>query len=70
MSLHPDDRPESIKALSNFLFEGGAIPPGTSMPPSGLDLRALALLRSRADSILAWGVASLLFLSLLATLIR
>jgi serine/threonine-protein kinase len=70
MSLHPDDRPESIKALTNFLFEGGSIPSGTSVPSSGLDLRALALLRSRADSILAWGVASLLFLSLLATLIR
>jgi len=35
-----------------------------------LDLRALALLRTRTDAILVWAAASLLFLSLIATLIR
>ncbi|MFH1184946.1 MAG: serine/threonine-protein kinase [Chloroflexota bacterium] len=70
MSLHPDDRPESIAALSQFLFEGGSLPSGASAAASGLDLRVLELLRSRADSVLAWAAASLLFLSLIATLIR
>jgi len=70
MSLHPDDRPESIEALARFLFEGGSISKRTLDAPPGFDLRALALLRSRADSILAWAAASLLFLSLIATLIH
>jgi len=70
MSLHPDDRPESIEALSRFLFEGGSISKRTLDAFPGFDLRALALLRSRADSILAWAAASLLFLSLIATLIH
>lgn len=70
MSLHPDDRPESIEALVGFLFGGGSISSRASVPPASLDLRALALLRSRTDAILVWAAASLLFLSLIATLIR
>lgn len=70
MSLHPDDRPESIEALTRFLFQGGSIPSRLSVPGPWLDLRALALLRSKADAALAWAAASLLFLSLIATLIH
>jgi serine/threonine protein kinase len=70
MSLHPDDRPESIQALTRFLFEGGEIPPHVPLPSLGLDLHALSLLRSKPDSILAWAAASLFFLSLIATLIH
>ena len=70
MSLHPDDRPESIETLARFLFEGGSIPPrpdGTSPWP---DLGHATLFSSRTDAILAWAAGSLLLLSLIATLIQ
>lgn len=70
MSLHPDDRPGSMEALSEVLFEGGSLPTRPGVPPVGLRPRGLGFLRSRSDAVLAWGAASLLFLSLIATLIR
>ena len=70
MALHPDERPESIVALSRFLFEGGTQGSQHATAGGDFDLRALGLLRSKADSILAWAAVSLLFLSLLATLIH
>ena len=70
MSLHPDDRPESIEALTRFLFEGGSLPARAPGSASGFDFRVLELLRTRADAVLAWAAASLLILSLISTLIR
>ena len=70
MSLHPDDRPESIGTLSRFLFEGGSLPAGAGGAAAWLDVRPLALFGSRTDAILAWTAGSLLFLSLVATLIQ
>jgi serine/threonine-protein kinase len=70
MSLHPDDRPESIETLSRFLFEGGSLPSGAGGAATWLDVRPLALFGSRTDAILAWTAGSLLFLSLVATLIQ
>lgn len=70
MALHPDDRPESMQALSRFLFESGPMlsrsAPGAARP----DLHPLLPLRTRSDAILAWAAASLLVLSLVATLIH
>jgi hypothetical protein len=39
-------------------------------PVPGIQVRAMEFLRYRADSILVWAAATLLFLSLIATLIQ
>jgi serine/threonine-protein kinase len=70
LSLHPDDRPASIDALTHFLFEGGSNAPRLPTSLAGLAPPPAGLIRSRSDAILAWAAASLLLLSLLATLIH
>ena len=70
LALHPDDRPETMQQLSQFLFEGGMNSPRLPTSLAGLSPRPTSLIRSRSDAILAWAAASLLFLSLLATLIH
>jgi serine/threonine-protein kinase len=70
MALHPDDRPETVEILSRFLFEGGLMPPQRHSPAPAFDVLARDLLGSRVDSLLAWTAASLLLLSLIATLVR
>ncbi len=70
LALHPDDRPASMEELSNFLFDGGMNAPLMPTSLAGLARRPTALVRSRSDAILTWAAASLLFLSLLATLIH
>jgi serine/threonine-protein kinase len=69
MALHPDDRPASIKVFDDYLFaEGVVTQPGGAT--SLLDFSRGHLLGTRADSFLLWGVAGLLLVSLLATLLR
>jgi hypothetical protein len=70
MSLHPDDRPESIEVFNNYLFANGEIRPGTRSPDSAIEIPRLDLFGSPADTILVWAAAGLLLLSLLATLLR
>jgi len=70
LSLHPDDRPQSIEALSRFLFEGGAMTPHPDLASAGQRTSGFSLLRSRSDAILVWAAASLLFISLVASLIH
>ncbi len=70
MALHPDDRPASVEALNNFLFDGSDVDgPGRSAD-SGFELPRLELFGERTDSALVWTAAGLLLVSLLATLIR
>jgi serine/threonine-protein kinase len=69
MSLHPDDRPATIGDLSAFFFEGAERSAHPAATSGWLELRPL-LTQSRSDAILAWAAASLLFLSLVATLIH
>jgi serine/threonine-protein kinase len=70
MALHPDDRPQTVDDLSRVLFEGGNIPSRPRAPQSAFDIPMLELFGTRADALLAWAAASLLLLSLIATLIR
>lgn len=70
MSLHPDDRPETIEILSDFLFGDGRFPGGPRPSESGSETPILDLLGSETDAVLAWAAGSLLLLSLIATLVR
>jgi serine/threonine-protein kinase len=70
MALHPDDRPESIRVFSDYLFAEGHITQPGGGSPSLLDFSRRRLRGTRADSFLLWGVAGLLLVSLIATLLR
>lgn len=72
MALHPDDRPESMEVLRDFLF-GEA-----EMPARGIFSRQPATMRifgenisgSRTDAILTWVTVGLFLVSLFVTLLR
>jgi serine/threonine protein kinase len=70
MALHPDDRPQTMDLLTDFLFEGGNIPTRPRSAQAGLEPAEPQFLASRSDAVVAWAAASLLLLSLIATLIR
>jgi len=70
MALHPDDRPQTMNELTSFLFEGANIPTTPRPSQLGMDRPGPDYFGSRADSFVAWAAASLLLLSLIATLIR
>ena len=71
MSLHPDQRPESIEILRQALLgtrEPPTIPVAVSPPQQNLSL--WKTITSTPDSILLWLAAGLFLLSLITTLIR
>ncbi len=70
MALHPDDRPASVELFNNYLFAEGEITQPRGVPGSVLELPRLQLFGTRADSVLLWGSAGLLLVSLVATLLR
>jgi serine/threonine protein kinase len=70
MALHPDDRPQTMDLLTDFLFEGGNIPTRPRAAQTGLEPTEPQFLASRSDAVVAWAAASLLLLSLIATLVR
>lgn len=70
LALHPDDRPANIDELSRFLFDGGMNAPRLPTSLAGLSPRPSSLIQSKWDGPLIWAAASLLFLSLLGTLIH
>ncbi|MFN2121545.1 MAG: serine/threonine protein kinase, partial [Anaerolineales bacterium] len=70
MALHPDDRPQTMDLLTDFLFEGGNIPTRPRTPQAGVGPAEPQFLASRSDALVAWAAASLLLLSLIATLVR
>ncbi len=70
MALHPDDRPASIEVFDNYLFAEGEITQPRAAPNSVLEIPRLQLSGTPADSVLLWGAAGLLLVSLLATLLR
>jgi serine/threonine protein kinase len=68
MELHPDDRPASAEDLRKFLIGTRELPPR----PSGLvrqNNSILRLLMGKPERVLLWVSASLLVISLLASLI-
>ena len=70
MALHPDDRPESIEALNNYLFSGGVIPARPSAQQSAFEIPRFDLFAPQTDALLIWTTAGLLVLSLIATLLH
>ena len=70
MELHPDDRPESIEILSDYLFREGELPMRPPALGSAFEIPRLDLFGRQADTLLAWTTAGLLLLSLIATLVR
>ena len=69
MCLHPDERPQNIEELRQYIFGTREIPTGPlgarrQMSPA-FDLAILT-----PDSVLAWAVVGMLMLSLAATLAR
>ena len=70
MALHPDDRPASIEAFSNFLFNQGEMNGSHRSIDSAFELPQFDVFANRTDSALIWLAAGLLLVSLLATLIR
>jgi serine/threonine protein kinase len=70
MALHPDDRPQTMDLLTDFLFEGGNIPTRPRAAQKGFEPAEPQFLASRSDAVVAWAAASLLLLSLIATLVR
>ncbi len=70
MALHPDDRPASIEVFNNYLFADGEITQPRGAGGSVLEFSRLQLAGTRADSVLLWGAAGLLLVSLVATLLR
>jgi serine/threonine protein kinase len=70
MALHPDDRPESIEAFSNYLFSGGALPARPSASQSAFEIPRLDFFSLQTDGILLWVTTGLLLLSLIATLLH
>ncbi|HEX2697235.1 MAG TPA: serine/threonine protein kinase, partial [Anaerolineales bacterium] len=69
MALHPDDRPATIQAFNEFLFEGRDVLP-TRTTQSAFEIPRLDLFGEQTDTILAWTSAGLLLISLIATLVR
>ncbi len=70
MALHPDDRPASIEAFNNFLFDQGELDGSGQPVRTSLELPRLELFGNRIDSALVWAAAGLLLVSLIATLAR
>ena len=71
MSLHPDQRPDSIEILRQSLqgyYELPTIPTAVSRQPRAVSI--WELITSPPDSILLWLAAGLILLSLMTTLIR
>ena len=70
MALHPDERPNSIEAFSDYLFSGHEIPTRRRPSQSTFDIPRLDIFGHQADTLLVWTSAGLLLLSLIATLLR
>lgn len=70
MALHPDERPNSIEAFSDYLFSGHEIPTRPRPSQSAFDIPRLDIFGHQADTLLIWTSAGLLLLSLIATLTR
>jgi serine/threonine protein kinase len=71
MSLHPDQRPDSIEALRQSLLgyrETPALPAAVAMQPNNPTL--WETITSPPDSILLWVAAGLFLLGLITTLVR
>jgi len=69
MALHPDERPQSMEVLRQYIFGTRDIPTGP-LGPSRQTRPELDLQILTPDSVLAWSAAGLLLLSLAITLAR
>lgn len=70
MSLHPDERPTSVEAFTDYLFGEHELPMHTRSVQTAFDIPRLDIFGHQADTLLIWTSAGLLLLSLIATLTR
>ena len=70
MALHPDDRPNSISVLNEFLFGSGKMPSQIHPPATAFEIPQMNIFGNSADTALIWVTAGLLLLSLIASLIH
>jgi serine/threonine-protein kinase len=72
MSMHPDERPDSINEFKQALLGNRELPtlPISSSRIGGAPQSAMDYLANPPEAILAWSAAVLFLLSLIATLIR
>lgn len=69
MSLHPNDRPANVEEFRTYLM-GTRDLPTRPVPQPGQAKSLVGLLSSPVEKVLVWIVGGLLFLSLVASLIR
>jgi serine/threonine-protein kinase len=70
MALHPDQRPDSIQALREFLFGQREIPTSPVAAMRTPTVPILDMLMNPPEVVLAWLASGLLLISLIATLSR
>ena len=70
MSLHPDERPASVEAFTDYLFGEHEMPTHARPAQTAFDIPRLEIFGHQADTLLIWTSAGLLLLSLIATLTR
>jgi serine/threonine-protein kinase len=70
MALHPDQRPDSIQALREFLFGQREIPTSPVAAMRTPTIPILDMLMNPPEVVLAWLASGLLLISLIATLSR
>ncbi len=70
MSLHPDERPASVEAFTDYLFGEHEMPTHARPAQTAFDIPRLEIFGHQADTLLIWTSAGLLLLSLIATLAR
>jgi serine/threonine protein kinase len=68
MELHPDDRPDSINTLSEYLFGSGKAQPPRHAAASAFDIPLLNVFNDLPDVVLLWVTVGLMLLSLIVTL--
>ena len=70
MSLHPDERPSSVEAFTDYLFGEHEMPTYSRPAQTAFDIPRFEIFGHQVDTLLIWTSAGLLLLSLIATLTR
>ncbi|HUI90585.1 MAG TPA: serine/threonine-protein kinase [Anaerolineales bacterium] len=70
MALHPDERPNAISVLNEYLFGSGKMPVRPHVTGTAFDIPQINIFGNLLDSILLWVAVGLVLLSLFITLIH
>ncbi len=70
MSLHPDDRPNSIQEFRQALLDGRDIPHRQYNTSSAFNIPNFSLILTNSETIFAWVTAGMFLLSFLLTITR